>query len=213
METSTPSYKVISAQGLWQNNPGIVQLLGLCPLLAVTTSAVNGLGLGIATMLVLIMTNFLVSMCRRFTPEECRLPIFVLVIASLVTISELTLHAYFPSLYVGLGIFLALIATNCTIIGRAEAFASKQPILPSIVDGFMQGLGFMWVLVLLGSIREIIGHGTWLANIDQLFGASVSTWTISLKSHYSGFLLAILTPGAFITLGLILAFKNWLNQK
>ncbi|MDX1398155.1 MAG: electron transport complex subunit E, partial [Oceanospirillum sp.] len=158
--SATKSYQEITADGLWNNNPALVQLLGLCPLLAVTGSVVNALGLGIATILVLVGSNLSVSMIRNFVPEQVRLPAFVMIIASFVTCAELLMQAFTYELYLILGIFIPLIVTNCVILGRADAFASKNPILPAVTDGFMMGIGFTVVLVLLGGMRELIGQGT-----------------------------------------------------
>ena len=161
---SEVSYKKIMIDGLWTNNPGLVQLLGLCPLLAVTNNAVNGFGLGIATLITLVISNASVSFCRHWIKREIRIPFYVMVIATNVTVVDLLMSAYLPDLHNVLGIFIPLIVTNCAIIARAEAFASKQAVLPSIVDGLMMGLGFLLLLVALGGLREIFGSGTLFAN-------------------------------------------------
>jgi electron transport complex protein RnfE len=205
--------KTIIKNGLWTNNPALVQLLGLCPLLAVTSTVINGLGLGIATLLVLTGSNVIVSMIRNFVGKEIRIPVFVLIIASLVTTVELVLSAYFHPLYKTLGIFIPLIVTNCAIIGRAESFASKHSVRDSFIDGLMMGLGFTAVLVLLGAIRELLGHGTLLANADLMFGQAAQNLTITFSNDYPGFLLAVLPPGAFIGLGLIIAIKNIIDRR
>lgn len=199
--------------GLWNNNPGTVQLLGLCPLLAVTTSFINGLGLGIATTLVLICSNVTVSVIRHWVRPEVRIPVFVLVIASFVTSIELAMNALFHEMYLILGIFIPLIVTNCAIIGRAEAFASKNSPFPAFIDGLSMGVGFTLVLTLLGGLRELIGQGTLFAQSHLMFGelARGLEWTII--SDYRGFLLAVLPPGAFIGLGFIIALKNVLDKK
>ncbi len=199
--------------GLWTNNPALVQLLGLCPLLAVTSTVINGLGLGIATLLVLTGSNVIVSMIRNFVSSEIRIPVFVMIIAALVTTVELVLSAYFHPLYKTLGIFIPLIVTNCAIIGRAESYASKHSVQDSFVDGLMMGLGFTAVLVLLGGIRELLGQGTLLANADLMFGQAARDLTITFSDDYPGFLLAILPPGAFIGLGLIIALKNIIDRR
>ncbi len=206
-------YKNIATQGLWQNNPALVQLLGLCPLLAITNTAINGLALGLATTLVLAGTNTTVSLTRRMIAPEIRLPAFVIIIACFVTALELTTHAFFYGLYLSLGIFLALITTNCAIIGRAEAFASKNACLPAFFDGVMHGIGFTIVLVLLGGMRELLGTGKILTDANLLFGERASSWSITLFSNYPDFLFALLPPGAFIALGLLLALKNWIDSK
>lgn len=203
----------IAQNGLWTNNVALVQLLGLCPLLAVTSTVINGFGLGIATLMTLVLSNLFVSLVRNHVRQEVRLPVFVLIIASVVTMIELLMKAYFYDLYLVLGIFIPLIVTNCAIIGRAEAFASRNPPLPSAVDGFMMGLGFLAVLVTLGAMREVVGFGTLLAQAELMFGAGAATLTIVINSDYSGFLLAVLPPGAFFGLALLIAVKNWLHLR
>ena len=210
---NAPSYSEILRDGLWSNNPGVVQLLGLCPLLAVTGTVVNGFGLGLATMVVLLLSNLLVSVSRKVLRPEVRIPLFVLIIASIVTTLEMFVNAYFHDLYLSLGIFLPLIVTNCTIIGRAEAFASRYDPLRALLDALATGLGFLIVLVLLGAMREILGHGTLLTNAHFLFGEAARDWQITLSDDYGGFLLAILPPGAFMGLGLLVALRNWLGNR
>mgnify|MGYP000275960293 CR=1 FL=1 len=203
----------ISRDGLWDNNPALVQLLGLCPLLAVTGTFINGLGLGLATLLTLVASNVTVSLIRSLVRPEVRIPVFVLVIASIVTIIELSMSAFFHELYKVLGIFIPLIVTNCSIIGRAEAFASKNTVGRAFTDGFSMGLGFTLVLVALGSLREIIGHGTLFAQAHLMFGEAARSMTLVFVEDYSGFLLAILPPGAFIGLGLLIAVKNSIDKR
>ncbi|OPX55275.1 electron transport complex protein RnfE [Oceanospirillum multiglobuliferum] len=210
--TTVKSYQEISQDGLWHNNPALVQLLGLCPLLAVTGSVVNALGLGIATILVLVGSNLSVSLIRNFVPEQVRLPAFVMIIASFVTCAELLMQAFTYELYQILGIFIPLIVTNCVILGRADAFASKNPILPSVVDGFMMGLGFTAVLAVLGAMRELLGQGTLFENMQLLFGPAAESWKIVVFEDYS-FLFAILPPGAFVGMGILIALKNLIEQK
>ncbi|WP_159819456.1 electron transport complex subunit E [Colwellia sp. 20A7] len=201
-------YKELAIQGLWKNNPGIVQLLGLCPLLAVTATVTNALGLGLATLLVLVASNATVSAIRHWVPKEIRIPIFVLIIASFVTCVQLLMNAYTYGIYQSLGIFLPLIVTNCAIIGRAEAYASKNPIKQASFDGLMMGLGFALVLILLGAIREILGQGTLFDGANLLFGDWATVLRIEVVQLDSQFLLAILPPGAFIAMGFIIALKN-----
>jgi electron transport complex protein RnfE len=198
--------------GLWHNNPALVQLLGLCPLLAVTSSVVNALGLGLATLLVMMGSNILVSLARHYVPEDVRLPAFVMIIAALVTVAELLMKAFAYELYQILGIFIPLIVTNCAILGRADAFARKQPVYLAALDGLMMGLGFSLVLILLGAMRELLGQGTLLANMNLLLGPMATEWTWVVADDYSGFLFAILPPGAFVGMGLIIAAKNLLDQ-
>ncbi|MFT6327143.1 MAG: electron transport complex protein RnfE [Crocinitomicaceae bacterium] len=210
---STKSLSQITKDGLWTNNPALVQLLGLCPLLAVTGTVVNALGLGLATMLVLVGSNMAVSLVRNYVPTAVRLPAFVMIIASYVTCTELLMQAYTYELYTVLGIFIPLIVTNCAILGRADAFAAKNPVLPSMLDGFMMAMGFAVVLVLLGAMREVIGQGTLFSNMELLFGESAKSWKITLFTDYPDFLFAILPPGAFVGMGLIIALKNIIDAK
>jgi len=209
----TPLYKSIIRDGLWKNNPALVQLLGLCPLLAVSNTVINGLGLGLATILTLVASNGIISLCRHHIPDEARLPVFVLIIASIVTAIELSMSAWFHELYLILGIFIPLIVTNCAITGRAEAFAARNPVGPAIVDGFMMGIGFTTVLVLLGAMREILGQGTLFSEAHLMFGEIARHFTIIVIDDYRGFLIALLPPGAFIGLGLIVALKNVLDAR
>jgi len=200
--------KQILADGAWRQNTGLVVLLGLCPLLAVTGTVVNGLALGLATMLTLMASNLSVSLLRGLLRPEIRIPAFVLIIASVVTVIELLMHAWFYDLYRVLGIFIPLIVTNCAIIGRAEAFASRNAPIPSLVDGFATGLGFCFTLVLLGALRELAGHGTLLAGANMLFGDWGRGLTMAIVPNHPGFLLAILPPGAFFGLALLIAARN-----
>jgi electron transport complex protein RnfE len=209
----TPAYSEILKQGLWHNNTGLVQLLGLCPLLAVTTSVINGLGLGLATTLTLTTSNVIVSLIRNLVRPEVRIPVFVLVIASTVTIIELGMNAWFHDLYRILGIFIPLIVTNCVIIGRAESFASKQTVDRALLDGLAMGIGFTLVLVTLGGLREVLGQGTLLAQAHLMFGEAGRALSVTLIGDYRGFLLAILPPGAFIGLGLLIAAMNLVNAR
>jgi electron transport complex protein RnfE len=206
------SYRELSVNGLWKNNPALVQLLGLCPLLAVTGSVVNALGLGLATMMVLICSNAAVSTIRNFTADAIRLPAFVMIIASFVTCIELLMRAFAYELYQILGIFIPLIITNCSILGRADAFASKHEVLPSMYDGFIMGLGFACVLAVLGAIREVIGAGTLFDNMDLLLGPMAADWGITVFANYPGFLVAVLPPGAFLFTGLLIALKNKIDK-
>lgn len=206
-------WKEIIRSGLWTNNPALVQLLGLCPLLAVTNTFINALGLAIATLLVLVVSNLTVSLVKQWVTKEIRIPVFIMIIASFVTIIQLLMNAYTFGLYLSLGIFIPLIVTNCAIIGRAEAFASKNGPVESAVDGLMMGLGFAAVLVLLGGAREIIGQGTLFDGAHLLFGDWATDMTIQIFEFEQQFLLAILPPGAFIGMGLIIAIKNVIDAK
>lgn len=205
------SYRGITSNGLWKNNAALVQLLGLCPLLAVTGSVVNAMGLGIATILVLTGSNLVVSLIRNQVSEAIKIPAFVMIIATFTTTTELLMKAYTYELYLILGIFIPLIVTNCAILGRAEAFASKNPLLPSLWDGFAHGLGFGLALIVVGAIREIIGSGTLFANMQLLFGTAAENWTINLFGDGYSFLVAILPPGAFLVCGLLIAIKNTID--
>lgn len=202
------SYRDITRNGLWTNNPALVQILGLCPLLAVSSSVVNALGLGLATLVVLAGSNLAVSAIRRQVGDAIRIPVFVMIIATFTTCTELLMKAYTFELYQILGIFISLIVTNCIILGRAEAFASKNTVGASLLDGFMMGLGFCLVLVVIGAIREVIGTGTLFANMQLLFGPAAASWKIELFGNGQGLLLAILPPGAFMVVGFLIALKN-----
>ncbi|MEL6090939.1 electron transport complex subunit E [Plesiomonas shigelloides] len=203
----------ILVQGLWKNNSALVQLLGLCPLLAVTSTATNALGLGLATMLVLVCTNVVISAIRQWVPSEIRIPIYVMIIASVVTAVQLLINAYAFGLYQSLGIFIPLIVTNCIVIGRAEAFAAKNNVADSALDGFATGLGATLALFVLGSLREIIGKGTLFDGADLLLGSWAKVLRIEVFHLDNSFLLAILPPGAFIGLGLMLAAKYMIDQR
>jgi electron transport complex protein RnfE len=196
--------------GLWHDNPGLVQLLGLCPLLAVTATFVNGLGLGIATLAVLIASNALVSATRRWIQPEIRVPIYVLIIASLVTCIELLFKAWFPDLDRSLGIFIPLIVTNCAIVARAEVFASRNPVGSSIVDGLVMGLGFALLLMAIGAFRELLGQGTLFARMDMLLGGEPMRGIVFADR---GWLLLVLPPGAFFSLALAIAAKNAIDYR
>lgn len=206
-------YSEIIENGMWKQNPGVVQLLGLCPTLAVTSTAVNGLSLGIATSLVMALSNASVSPVRNFVPDEIRIPVFILIIAALVTIVDLSMNAFVHPLYNVLGIFIPLIVTNCIVLARVEAFAAKNPTTPSALDGFMMGLGLTMVLTLLGAIRELVGKGTAFSGIDLVLGPQAKSLVLQVIPDYPGFLLAILPPGAFIGLGLLIAGRNWVEQR
>jgi len=207
------SYAEIAADGLWHNNTGLVQLLGLCPLLAVSATVVNALGLGLATTLTLVASNVSVSLIRKVVRPEIRIPVFVLIIASIVTAIELVMNAWLHQLYMVLGIFIPLIVTNCSILGRAEAFASRNRPAKSAMDGLMIGLGFTGVLLALGAMRELLGQGTLFAHADMLLGSWARGLRLDVIPGYDGFLLAMLPPGAFLGLGLLLALKNWIDAR
>lgn len=203
----------IIKDGLWINNPALVQVLGLCPLLAVTSTVVNAIGLGLATLLVLMGSNLAVSLIRNFVSDSVRLPAFVMIIASFVTCAELLMQAFTYELYQILGIFIPLIVTNCAILGRADAFASKNPPLPALLDGAMMGLGFFAVLVVLGALRELIGQGTLFTDMDLLLGPVAADWALRPIEDYPDVLFMVLPPGAFVGLGLLIAIKNGIDNQ
>lgn len=206
-------YKAIVSNGLWKQNAGVVQLLGLCPTLAVTTTLVNGLSLGLATALVMAASNGSVSPVRHFVPDEIRVPVFILVIAALVTVIDLSINAFAQPLHSVLGIFIPLIVVNCIVLARVESFAAKNSPVPSVLDGFMMGLGLTLVLSLLGGMRELLGKGTLLSGLDLAFGPAAKQFVLTVIPDYSGLLLAVLPPGAFLGLALLIAAHNWLSQR
>ena len=210
---STVDNKKIIKDGLWNNNPVLVQVLGLSPLLAVSGSIVNSLALGLATAFVLTTSNIAVSLIRNYTTDTVRLPVFVMIIASFTTCIEFLMNAFTYELYLVLGIFIPLIVTNCAVLGRADAFASKNGVIPSALDGLMTGLGFTAVIVALGACREVLGQATLFDNMHLLFGDIAKGWTIHLVDDYKGFLFAVLPPGAFVIMGFILALKNIIDKK
>ncbi|MBM3116619.1 electron transport complex subunit E [Jeongeupia naejangsanensis] len=207
--------KAIVHNGLWKQNAGIVQILGMCPVLVMSNNIINGVSLGLATSLVMLISGMAVAAIRRFVPNELRTPIFILIIAALVTMVDLAMNAYVHGLYVVLGIFIPLITTNCIVLARAEAFASKNGVLQSGLDGLFMGLGLTGVLAVLGAMRELVGQGTLLSSIDLLFGPQAKDWVIHVipaDAHYQ-FLLAMLPPGAFIGLGFLVAGKLALDRR
>lgn len=211
---SPVNYREITEKGLWSNNPALVQLLGLCPLLAVSSSVVNSLGLGLATLLVLTSTNLAVSLIRHYVSDAVRLPAFVMIIASVVTCIELLMKAFTFELYQILGLFIPLIVTNCAVLGRADAFASKNTPLPAAYDGFIMGFGFMMVLVLVGAVREILGTGAIFADMQLIFGEAARDWKLDVfGADYPNVIFALLPPGAFIVVGFLIAIKNFVDNK
>lgn len=200
--------RAIAWNGIWKQNAGVVQILGLCPLLAISTNVVNAVSLGLATILVMALSNLAISALRNFIPYEIRIPIFILIIAALVTVVDLAFNAWLHELYLVLGIFIPLIVTNCIVLARVEAFAAKNGTAESTLDGIAMGAGLTLVIGILGAIREIVGSGTLFAGIEMLIpGARGFTL---LGEGYPGFLVAILPPGAFITLGFLIAGRNWI---
>jgi electron transport complex protein RnfE len=199
--------------GIWSNNTGLVALLGLCPLLAVSNTAVNALGLGLATVGVLALTNLAISLLRDHVRPEIRIPAYVVVIAATVTVVELVMHAFASELYRVLGLFIPLIVTNCAVMGRAEAFAARQPPLRALIDGIAVGLGFLWVLLAIGAVRELIGQGTLFAGAARFFGAWAAPFEITVLEGYRGFLPALLPMGAFVVLAFLIAGKNAIDAR
>jgi electron transport complex protein RnfE len=203
----------IAADGLWNNNVVFAQSLALCPLLAVTGTATNGLGMGLATTAVLLLSGLMIALLRGLITPEVRIPVFVLIIAVLVTLVDLGMNAWLHDLHKVLGLFIPLIVTNCAILGRAESFASRNAVLPSAFDGLMMGLGFTLALVIVGAVREIVGSGTLFANAELLLGQGMAFLELTLIPDYRGFLLAILPPGGFIALGFLLAGKRLIDAR
>lgn len=212
---SQSAYKEVIANGLWKQNPGLVQFLGLCPLLAISTNVVNSFSLGLATALVTAVTGAAVALVRNWVPHEIRNPVFILIIAAVVTVVDLWMNAYVHSLYVILGIFIPLITTNCIVLARAEAFASKNTVKHATLDGLMMGLGLMLVLVVLGALREVVGKGTLFSGIEMVVGKELGQHFVLhlLPKDYPGFLVAMLPPGAFIGLGLLIALRNVVEER
>ena len=203
--------RTLLADGLWHKNPALIQLLGICPLLAVTSTLVNGLALGLATIVVLVGTNLVVSLLRHALIPSVRILIFVMIISSLVTTIDILTNAFFYELHEVLGLFIPLIITNCAILAQAETIASRNKLGKSMISGLGSGLGFTIVLVLLGGMREIIGLGSLLSGIEMLLGDSALKLTINLP--YEGALIAILPPGAFFGLAALIALRNLLVSK
>lgn len=205
-------YQQIFKDGLWDNNVAMGQMLALCPLLAVTTSATNGLGMGLASLAVLLLTNLIISAIRDIISPQVRIPVLIVLIATVVTLVDMAINAWMHDLYKVLGLFIALIVTNCAIFGRAESYASKNPVPLAIADALAMGIGFIWVLIAVGGMREIIGSGTLFANASLLLGQSFAWLEITLIPNYSGVLLAILPPGAFMALGFLIAVKRLIDR-
>jgi electron transport complex protein RnfE len=205
------TYKEIAWNGVWKQNAILAQMLGLCPLLAVSSSFVNAVSLGLATVLVMVLANVGISILRAFIPYEIRIPVFILIIAALVTVVDLAFNAFLHDLYLVLGIFIPLIVTNCIVLARVEAFAAKNGIRAAATDGLTMGLGFVWVIGLLGLIRELLGQGTLFTGIEMIIPGAQAIQI--LPEDYPGFLVAILPPGAFFVLGMMVAGRNWIEAR
>ena len=208
----TTDYRRIFKDGVWDNNVVFAQLLALCPLLAVTGTATNGLGMGIASTFVMVAAALVIALFRTIITNEVRIPVFILLIAAIVTLVDMFMNAWLHELHKVLGLFIPLIVTNCAILGRAESFASKNPVVPAVADGLAMGLGFTLVLVVLGGTREIIGSGTLFANAPLLLGEAFAFMELTLIEEYKGFLLMILPPGGFLMLGFIMAGKRMIDR-
>lgn len=208
-----PSWGGLMKDGIWTNNPVLAQMIGLCPTLAVTGNATNGLGMGLATTAVLVLSNVLIASIRNLVSPNVRIPVFVALIASLVTLIDMSMNAWMYDLYQVLGLFIALIVVNCAILGRAEAFACKNPVAASAVDGFAMGLGFTLTLVVLGGIREILGSGTLFSGAGQMFGPALGFLEVTLIPDYKGYLMMILPPGAFFVIAFLIAGHRIIEQR
>lgn len=207
-----PTYPTLMFEGLWNNNIAMSQMLALCPLLAVTTSATNGLGMGMATLVVMVSANLVASVFRHIITPQVRIPVFIVLIASIVTLVDMWLNAWMHELYKVLGLFIPLIVTNCAILGRVESFASKQKALPAIIDALGMGLGFTWVLIAVGAVREILGSGTLFAHAPLLLGAHFEWLELTVIPDYQGILLLVLPPGGFLILGFLLSLKRLIDR-
>ncbi|MBE0506361.1 MAG: electron transport complex subunit E [Marinospirillum sp.] len=206
-------YSRMAKDGLWSNNMVFAQMLALCPVMAVTGTATNGLGMGLATLFVLVGANLIISMIRHTISQAIRIPVYIVIIATLVTLTDMLINAFAYELYKVLGLFIALIVVNCAILGRAEAFASKNTVWNSLVDSILMGIGLTWALVAIGGFREIIGSGTLFANADLLLGDAFAFLEVTIIPDYKGFLIMILPPGGFIAVGFLLALKRWIDKK
>jgi len=205
------AYREIAWNGIWKQNTGVVQILGLCPILAISSNIVNAVSLGLATILVMAMSNLVIAALRNFIPYEIRIPVFILIIAALVTVVDLTFNAYLHELYLVLGIFIPLIVTNCIVLARVEAFAAKNEPGGSTIDGIAMGIGLTLVLAVLGAVRELVGSGTLLSGIEMIIPGAQAISVFG--DDYPGFLVAILPPGAFIALGCLIAGRNWIEAR
>ncbi|TNE77869.1 MAG: electron transport complex subunit E [Gammaproteobacteria bacterium] len=210
---SSYNYGQIFRDGLWNNNVAMCQALALCPLLAVTTSATNGLGMGLASMVVLLLTNTIIAAIRHIISPQVRIPVLIVLIATVVTLVDMAINAWFHPLYKVLGLFIALIVTNCAIFGRAESYASKHGVVPAMADAMAMGLGFIWVLVAVGAMREILGSGTLFSHASLLLGEHFAWLETVVIPNFDGILLSILPPGAFMALGFLLAIKRLVDRR
>ena len=207
----TASYRTIVRDGLWENNGVLCQMLGMCPTMAMTGTATNGLGMGLATAAVMAASNLLVAIFRKYITHEVRIPVYILIVAAMVTLVDLTFNAWMHELYKVLGLFIPLIVSNCLPLGRLEVFASREPVLPSFMDGLFMGIGFTLALTAIGGIREILGQGTLFADAHLLLGPAFKFLEMKVLPIDTGFLVAILPPGGFLATGLLIAGKRILD--
>lgn len=211
---ATPTYSRIIKDGLWENNGVLMMLLGMCPTMAMTTSATNGFGMGLATAVVMALSNLLVAIFRNYITNEVRIPVYILIVAAMVTLVDLTMNAWMHELYKVLGLFIPLIVSNCLPLARLEAFAAKEPVLPSLIDGIFMGLGFTFALTAIGAVREISGAGTLFADASLLLGPSFKFLELQiLPQDMGGILMMILPPGGFLAAGLLVAAKRWIDVR
>jgi electron transport complex protein RnfE len=206
-------YRKIMKDGLWEQNVVLGQLLGMCPTMAVTTSGTNGFGMGIATTVVLVASNAIISSIRGFVSHQVRIPVFIGLIATMVTLVDMSLNAWFHDLYKVLGLYIALIVANCAVLGRAEAFAARQPVFASALDGLWMGLGFTGALTVIGLVRELVGAGTLFSQASLLLGPKFAFMEITVLPNYGGVLMMILPPAGFLVLGLLLAAKRAMEAR
>jgi len=207
------NYRKIMRDGLWDQNVVLGQLLGMCPTMAVTTSGTNGFGMGIATTVVLVASNAIIASIRDFVSHQVRIPVFIGLIATMVTLVDMSLNAWFHDLYKVLGLYIALIVANCAVLGRAEAFAARQPVLASALDGLWMGLGFTGALTAIGLVRELVGAGTLFSQASLLLGPKFAFMEITVLPNYGGVLMMILPPAGFLVLGLLLALKKAMEAR
>jgi electron transport complex protein RnfE len=207
------NYGKIVRDGLWDNNGVFGMLLGMCPTMAMTTSATNGLGMGLATAVVMAASNLLVAMFRGWITQEVRIPVYILIVAAMVTLVDLTMNAWMHELYKVLGLFIPLIVSNCLPLARLEAFAAKEPVMPSLMDGIFMGIGFTLALTVIGACREIIGSGTLFADASLLLGPAFKFMEMRIMPPDTGVLVVILPPGGFLATGLLLVGKRMLDLK
>lgn len=206
-------YRRIVRDGMWDSNGVLVMLLGMCPAMAMTTSATNGLGMGLATAAVMAASSFLVALFRRYITQEVRIPVYILIVAAMVTLVDLVMNAWLHELYKVLGLFIPLIVSNCLPLARLEAFAAKEPVLPSLVDGLVMGLGFTVSLTMIGAVREITGAGTLFADASLLLGPAFQFMETRVLPADTGMLVMILPPGGFLVTGLLIVVKRMLDVR